>query len=512
MTVNSVEIGERLSLEAVCHVARGTLPVMLNESVRQRVLTARGHIEAILATPGRQVYGVNTGFGALAEVAIDTDQVRTLQRNLILSHSCGIGRPFDRRTTRTIMLLRAQVLALGHSGVRVELLELLLAMLNRGVHPQIPERGSVGASGDLAPLAHLALVMIGEGSAELEGAVIPGREALRRVGLEPIELEAKEGLSLINGTQVMTAMGALLCDDAADLLKAADIAGAMSLDALMGTPKAFDEEIQLLRGHPGQLQSAENLRALLDGSAIVSSHTDCRKVQDPYSLRCMPQVHGATRDVVTFARQLVEVELNAATDNPLVLANGDLASGGNFHGQPVAFALDFLAIALAEIANIAERRIEQLVNPHLNCGLPAFLTPHVGLNSGFMIAQVAAASLVSENKVLAHPASVDSIPSSANREDHVSMGVAAGLKARVVLNHTRCVLAIELMCAAQAIDLRLPVETSPALRAVHQLIRQQVDPLSGDRQLSPDIAAVDLLLTQRRVSGAAETRLGHCLR
>lgn len=490
----AVRLGESLSLQDVLAVARDGAQVVFEQPIVERVNACRAHIEEILRDPTRMVYGVNTGFGALAEVQISQDQMRTLQRNLILSHACGVGEAFDRAMTRAVMLLRAQVLALGHSGVRPELIALLVEMLNRGVHPRIPRRGSVGASGDLAPLAHLALVLIGNGEAELAGEVLPGAKALEKAGLRPIELDAKEGLSLINGTQVMAALTALLWDRARRLCTISDLAGAMSLDALMGTPRPFIAELQQLRPHPGQRASAENLTRLLAGSQIVDSHIGCRKVQDPYSLRCMPQVHGATRDVLDHIERVVAIEVNAATDNPLVLADGSVVSGGNFHGQPLAFALDFLAIAVAELANIAERRIEQLVNPHLNSGLPAFLTPEVGLNSGYMIAQVAAASLVAENKVLAHPASVDSIPSSANREDHVSMGVTAGLKAQQIVDNTRTVLATELLCAAQGLDLRRPLQSSPALEGALAVIRRDVTTMEGDRELHWDIRAISQLI------------------
>ncbi|MCA9522767.1 MAG: histidine ammonia-lyase [Myxococcales bacterium] len=494
-----IALGEPLELADVLAVARDNARVALSREVIERVKACRAQIDAIVRDPDKMVYGVNTGFGALAEVQISPDQMRQLQRNLILSHSCGVGEAFDRPMTRAVMLLRAQVLALGHSGVRPELIELLVEMLNRGVHPRIPRRGSVGASGDLAPLAHLALVLIGRGEAELGGFVMAGEEALEKAGLRPLELEAKEGLSLINGTQVMAALAATLWDRARRLCTVADLAGAMSLDALMGTPRAFIPELQQLRPHPGQRVSAANLTRLLSGSAIVDSHVGCRKVQDPYSLRCMPQVHGATRDVVDYVGRVVAIEVNSATDNPLVLADGSVVSGGNFHGQPLAFALDFLAIAVAELANIAERRIEQLVNPHLNSGLPAFLTPEVGLNSGYMIAQVAAASLVAENKVLAHPASVDSIPSSANREDHVSMGVTAGLKAQQIVDNTRTVLATELLCAAQGLDLRRPLTSSPALEAALSSIRSEVSRMEGDRELHWDIRAIARMVDSNRL-------------
>ncbi|HZS36990.1 MAG TPA: histidine ammonia-lyase, partial [Polyangia bacterium] len=392
---------------------------------------------------------------------------------------------------------------LGHSGVRAEVCELLAEMLNRGVHPVVPAKGSVGASGDLAPLAHLALVVMGEGEAFLDGKILPGGEALAHAGLEPIEFEAKEGISLVNGTQCMMAIGALALVDAEDAARLADVIGALSLEALKGTPRAFDPRIAAVRPHPGQAASARNLTCLLEGSGIVESHRDCGKVQDPYSLRCMPQVHGATRDALAYARTVLEREAEAATDNPLVFAESDeMISGGNFHGQPVALALDFAGIAAAELANIAERRIEQLVNPHLSSGLPAFLSPDSGLNSGYMMAQVSAAALVSENKILAHPASVDSIPSSAGREDHVSMGVHAADKLSRIVDNVRNVLAIELLCAAQGVDLRAPHRPAAALADAHATVRARVPHLETDRPVYRDVISVRALIDDGAVAAA----------
>lgn len=463
---------------------------------------SRGVIDAVVAAgdDAPAVYGVNTGFGALAEVRISAAQIIELQRNLVRSHAVGVGQPLPRAEVRAMMLLRAAVLARGHSGARPEVCLKLCELLDAGVHPLIPARGSVGASGDLAPLAHLALALIGEGKAEYRGELLPAADALSRAGVEPLELQAKEGLTLLNGTQHMTAVGALVLVDAADTIKLADIAGAMSLEALEGTPRAFDPRVIDARPQPGQKASAALLRELLADSPLRESHRDCGKVQDPYSLRCMPQVHGATRDVLDYANGVLEREANSSTDNPLVFPDdsvehgGELISGGNFHGQPVALALDAAAMAIAELANISERRIEQLVNPHLSSGLPAFLAPESGLNSGFMIAQVTAASLVSENKVLCHPASVDSIPSSAGREDHVSMGATAALKLRQVHDHVRMVLAIELLCAAQGLDLRAPLEPGPLLRAAHQHIRAAVPPMMRDRPIYEDVETVKQLL------------------
>jgi histidine ammonia-lyase len=469
---------------------------------------SRAVVDAVVAggDASPAVYGVNTGFGALAEVRISADQVVRLQQNLVRSHSAGVGAPLPREAVRAMMLLRAAVLATGRSGARVVCCERLCELLNAGVHPEIPARGSVGASGDLAPLAHLALGMIGEGRAEFRGEVLPAAEALRRAEIEPLVLEAKEGLTLLNGTQHMTAIGGLAVLDAEDTARVADIAGALSLEALKGTVRAFDERVIAARPHPGQIAVARFLRELLVESEIADSHKDCGKVQDPYSLRCMPQVHGATRDMLGFTRTVLEREAGSSTDNPLVFADeGEMISGGNFHGQPVAIALDAAAIAVAELANISERRIEQLVNPHLSSGLPPFLAPDSGLNSGFMIAQVAAAALVSENKVLAHPASVDSIPSSAGREDHVSMGATAALKLATIHDHVRTVLAIELLCAAQGIDLRRPLTTTRPLEAVHAVIRAAVPAMMVDRPLAPDIAAVRALIDDGTLIAAARS-------
>jgi histidine ammonia-lyase len=412
-----------------------------------------------------------------------------------------------------MMLLRAAVLAAGFSGARPVCADFLCDMLARRVHPIIPSRGSVGASGDLAPLAHLALAMIGEGEAELDGVRMPSGAALQKVGLTPLTLEAKEGLTLLNGTQLMTGVGALAVWDAERTARIADVAGAMSLEAYKGTPRAFDPRIHAARPHAGQAAAARNLARLLRDSAIVESHRDCGKVQDPYSLRCMPQVHGATRDTLGYVRGVLEREADSATDNPLVFpgeggAADDIVSGGNFHGQPVALALDFAAIAIAELANISERRIEQLVNPHLSSGLPPFLAPDSGLNSGFMIAQVAAAALVSENKILCHPASVDSIPSSAGREDHVSMGAHAALKLATVHHQVRDVLAVELLCAAQGLDLRGPVKPGPGLQAAHAVVRARVPAMLVDRPVAPDIASVRALIDDGSILAAVDEALG----
>jgi len=486
-----------LTLEALASVARDRRNVEIGTAAQTRMAQARAVVDEVVrggdAAPA--VYGVNTGFGALAEVRISADQVARLQVNLVRSHSAGVGQPLLRDQVRGMMLLRAAVLATGRSGARPLCCERLCELLNAGVHPVIPARGSVGASGDLAPLAHLALGMIGEGQAEYRGETMDASRALAAAGIPPLVLEAKEGLTLLNGTQHMTAVGGLTLLDAEATARIADLAGAMSLEALKGTVRAFDERVVGARPHPGQQVVAAFLRALLADSPIAESHKDCGKVQDPYSLRCMPQVHGASRDVLAFARQVLEREAASSTDNPLVFVDtGEMISGGNFHGQPVALALDAAAMAVAELANISERRVEQLVNPHLSSGLPPFLAPDSGLNSGFMIAQVTAAALVSENKILAHPASVDSIPSSAGREDHVSMGATAALKLAQIHSQVRDVLAIELLCAAQGLDLRRPLATTRPLEAVHAAIRAKVPAMMEDRPLAPDIAAVRALI------------------
>jgi histidine ammonia-lyase len=502
-----------LALERIAAVARRGARVELGGDAADRMAASRAVIEAVIAggADAPAVYGVNTGFGALAEVRVSPDEIRDLQRNLVRSHAAGVGAPLRRDQTRAMMLLRAAVLARGHSGARPEVARLLCQMLATGVHPVIPARGSVGASGDLAPLAHLALSMIGEGEAELDGEVMPAAAALVRAGLRPIELAAKEGLTLLNGTQHMTAVGALTVHDARHTLNVANIAGAMSLEALKGTARAFDRRILEVRGQPGQLAVGRTLARLLEDSEIAESHRDCGKVQDPYSLRCMPQVHGATLDLVEFARQVLEREAGGSTDNPLVFVDpdaphgGEILSGGNFHGQPVALVLDAATMAVAELASISERRIEQLVNPALSSGLPPFLAPQSGLNSGFMIAQVSAAALVSENKILAHPASVDSIPSSAGREDHVSMGATAALKLDQVHDHVRTVLAIELLAAAQGLDLRRPLEPARLLKKAHAHVRQVVPPMMTDRPIYSDIRAVRALIDDGSLVAAVLT-------
>ncbi len=495
----SVHLGHgRLTPEDVLAVASGA-PVSICNKTRRKVDAARAPVEGLLGDGADSVYGVNTGFGALAEVRVGAADLARLQVNLIRSHSCGLGAPYPQGVVRGMLALRLEVLAQGHSGVRTAVIELLADMLNAGVHPVVPRKGSVGASGDLAPLAHLALVLIGEGEAELGGVVMPGGEALAQAGLVPLELAPKEGLALINGTQAMTSEAALTLLEAERLVWAADVACAMTVEALLGSHRPYDQRFADLRPHPGHRVTSAHLRALLQGSEINATHQDdsCHKVQDPYSLRCAPQVQGATRDALVYVRATVQAELRAVTDNPLVFVDDDggaeFLSGGNFHGQAIALAMDHLAIAVAELADISERRIEQLVNPMLS-GLPPFLAPDPGLTSGFMIAQVAAASVVSENKVLSHPASVDSIPSSANREDHVSMGTLAAAKARTVVENVRSVLATEMLCAAQALELRAPHRPGHGVAAAFDCIRAHVPPLTEDRRLDRDVATVAALI------------------
>jgi histidine ammonia-lyase len=481
-----VEIdGASLTLEQTAAVADGA-EVKLSPQARERVMRARRFVEEIIER-GEVVYGINTGFGALSDVVIPQAELRQIQVNLVRSHSCGVGEPLSERVVRAMILQRANVLAKGYSGCRPIVIETLIQMLNAGVHPLIPSRGSVGASGDLAPLAHLALVVIGEGEAIYKGERMPGGQAMRRAGVSPLALEAKEGLALLNGTQAMTAVGSLALLDGERLANAADITGAMSLEALKGTPVAFDEKIQLVRPHRGQKGSAQRLRRLIEGSQIRESHRDRAidpRVQDAYALRCMPQVHGAVRDALSHARAVLEVEINSATDNPLIFADaGEVLSGGNFHGEPVALALDYAAVAVADLGTISERRLERLVNPDLS-GLPAFLAPHPGTNSGMMIAQVAAVSLIAENNVLAHPASVTNLPTSANKEDHVSMGMTSALKFAQIVKNVEVILAIELMCAAQGLEFLKPLQPGPLLAEVHRRVRQIVPPLEYDAPLA----------------------------
>ena len=481
--------GDDLTTADVWDVAVEGRPVVLAGRGRQRVAASRAFLESQV---GEHTYGVNTGFGRFVSESIPPERAAELQLRLLRSHACGVGEPYPDEIVRAAMLLRANTLAKGYSGARVETVELLVAALTAGLVPRVPSRGSVGASGDLAPLAHLALPLVGEGEASVAGTVHGGAEALRVVGLTPITLEAKEGLSLINGTQFMTAMASLALTRAERLAHVADIACAMSLEALQGTPTSFHPAIHAARPLPGQVRSAARLRAMLAGSAIVESHRWCDKVQDAYSLRCAPQVHGASRDLLDHVARTVAIELNAATDNPLVLLDEKLiVSNGNFHGQPLAISLDCLAIACAELGNISERRTERLVNPSLSDGLPPFLVAREeGLNSGFMIPQYVAAALVSESKSLCHPGSVDSIPTSAGQEDHVSMGNGAGLKALQVVANAERVLAIELLAGAQAVEFLAPLEPGVGVRAARAFVRSLSERVREDRSLSADIERV----------------------
>jgi histidine ammonia-lyase len=486
--VNLILTGDSLTLADVAAGARGPATVSLAPAAVARMEASRAVVER-LAEGDEAVYGVNTGVGLLADTRIPRADLDRLQRNVVRSHAAGVGEPLPREDVRAMMLIRANVLARGLSGIRPLVAVRLCELLNRGVTPLVPSQGSVGASGDLAPLAHIALVLIGEGEAEYEGAVLDGAEALRRAAIAPLDLHPKEGISLINGTQATLAAGCLELAAAGVLAVSADTACALTLDALRGTPRAFDPRIHAARPHPGQQASAARLRRLLESSEIRQSHITCRRVQDAYSLRCAPQVHGAVSDAVAAARATFEIELNSATDNPLVFGE-EILSGGNFHGQPVAFHLDFLAIALAALSGISERRIDRLVNPALNEHLPPFLASHPGLESGLMMAQVTAAALVGENRVLAHPATPGSITTSGNQEDFVSMGMAAALKLRRVVRNTRSVLAIEALCACRALDLLAPLRSGPLLEDARARIRAVSPPIEGDRRLDRDIAAI----------------------
>lgn len=495
--------GRTLTLEAVEAVANGEGAQLSRES-RARVQRARDLVERIVRER-RPVYAISTGVGDLCTRAISPADVKALQRNIVRSHAAGVGTPLPEAVVRAMLLLRANALAGGYSGVRPVVIDTLLGMLRQGVHPIVPEQGSLGASGDLAPLAHLALVLIGEGEAIVGGRRLPGDEAMSGAGLAPLVLEAKEGVALINGTQLMSALGTLVLLDAERLAALADVAGALTLEALRGTDRAFHPRLHAARPHPGQSASAERLRQLLEGSARVARNGYAR-IQDAYSLRCMPQVHGASRHALAHLREVLAIEINSATDNPLLFPETEeILSGGNFHGQPLALALDYATVAIAELASISERRIERLVNPKLS-ELPAFLTAASGLHSGYMLAQYTAAALVSENKVLSHPASVDSIPTSAGQEDHVSMGATAARKALRVLQHSQQVLAIELVVACQAIEFgagALGIGTAAAYRVV----RDAVPPLSGDRVLGRDLAAGLQLVRSGAALGAAEAAI-----
>jgi histidine ammonia-lyase len=504
--------GDDLRIDDVWEVAVGEADAALSDEARTKMRAARDLVERAAHGTQEHTYGINTGFGRFVSQSIPEEQTEELQLRLLRSHACGVGEPYPEEIVRAAMLLRANALAKGNSGARVATVELLLECLRLGVMPRVPSRGSVGASGDLAPLAHLALPLVGEGEAWFDGELLAGADALAAAGLEPTRLAAKEGLSLVNGTQFMAAYGALGTVRARRLAQTADIACALSLEALQGSRTSFLPQIHRLRPLRGQGDSAANVLRLLEGSAINESHKWCDKVQDAYSLRCAPQVHGAARDLLDYVESTVTVELNAATDNPLVLVEDELlVSNGNFHGQPLAFALDAMAMACSELANISERRVERLVNPNLSDGLPAFLTVDGGLNSGFMIPQYVAASLVSENKSLCHPASVDSIPTSAGQEDHVSMGNASGLKTWQVLANSERALAIELLAGAQAVEFLAPLEPGVGVRAAHAFVRSLSPRLGDDRSLAGDIEAVAGAIRDGALIEAVETEAGSLL-
>ncbi len=498
---------EKMTLEDLVSIARHGAKVQLSKASVQRINEARQLIEQWVKEE-KSIYGVTTGFGALSDVAISRKDTRQLQQNILMSHSAGTGDMFDEETVRAVMALRIKDFALGHSGIRLETVQHLVTMLNKGVYPVVPEKGSVGASGDLIPLAHLSLVIIGLGEAYYKGQRMSGVDVLNHCGLAPLKLEAAEGLALINGTQVMSAIGGLAVYDAVNLAKLTDIASSMSLEVLMGSRMEFDPRIHKARPHPGQTAAADNMYRITQNSEIVTSHKDCHRIQDAYTLRCSPQVHGASKDAVFYAKKVLETEMNASTNNPLIFPESrEFLLGGNFHGQPIAMVMDFLCMGVSEFANISERRIERLVNPKLS-GLPAFLVRDGGLNSGFMIAQYAAAALVSENKVLSHPACVDSIPTSANKEDHVSMGTISARKCREIIKNAEQVIAIELLCGAQALDLFTNMKPAEGTLAAYTIIRNAVPHLDGDRILHKDIDAVKQLMRNGKILDAVEKKVG----
>ena len=491
--------GKNLTIEDVVRVARGFEKVKLSKEAIENVKKSREVVEKIISKKDRAVYGVNTGFGELANVRISDEKLDELQKNLIRSHSCGIGKALERDVVRAMMLLRCNSLAKGYSGVRVDVLNMLIDMLNNRIHPVVPEKGSLGASGDLIPLAHIALAMTGEGKAEYRDKIYEAKEVFKKLGIKPIKLKAKEGIALINGTQFMSALGSLLVHDSKNLLKNAQIAGAMSLEALLGTDQAFREEIQEVRPHKGQIECARNLRRLTENSEIIASHKDCDKVQDAYTLRCMPQVFGAIKDAIEYAENVLNIEINSATDNPLVFSKtGECISGGNFHGQPLALALDLLGIALTQLGAFSERRISRLLDEKLS-GLPAFLTKESGLNSGLMLVQYAAASLVNENRILSYPASADSIPVSANQEDFVSMGANSALKARQILDNVQHIIAIEFLVTSQGLKFLRPLKPSPANLEAYNEIRKVSKELRKDRSLYADIKKIKKLIEDGKI-------------
>lgn len=502
--------GTNISIEDVAIIAKakvGEIQLSIAPTALDKMKKSRDVVLSIVKK-GKPVYGINTGFGALASKQIATEDLAQLQYNLIRSHCTGVGKPFSREITRAIMLARANCLIQGFSGVTPETIALLLDFINHGIHPVIPEKGSVGASGDLAPLSHIALALIGEGEVEFQGKIVRSDFAIHQIGKEPAKLGAKDGLALINGTSVMLALGCLALVESRKIVKQADIIACLTLDAVRGTASAFDERISILKPQPGQLDSTRNLLKIIKGSEIINSHPDDGKVQDPYSLRCIPQVHGACRQTLRHAEEVLNIELNSVTDNPLVFADsGDVVSGGNFHGEALALCMDYLAMGLAEICNIAERRVEKMMNPSFS-DLPAFLTKNSGLNSGLMIAHVTMAALASENKYLCHPASVDSIPTSTDKEDHVSMGVTAGRKLHEVLSNVQHGLAIELLCNTQGLEFLRPLKTSPALEKVHTLVRKHVAIIEDDRIFHKDIENLTNLIKNNEIIHEVESTIG----
>lgn len=499
--------GRDLTVEEVIRVCREGEKVYVSEEAQKAVKKARDYVEKKL-DEGAIIYGLTTGFGKFSDTFVSREETAELQRNLIISHTCAMGESLPTHVVRTVMLLRCNALSRGNSGIRPGTLNTLVDMLNKGVHPIIPEKGSLGASGDLAPLSHMVLTMIGEGNAEYKGEVMPASEAMAKAQIKTVSLAAKEGLALINGTQVMTAVGINALYDTMNLAKVADIAAAMTAEALNGIKKAYDPKVHILRGHQGQMDSAENMRQLLDGSENAKE-INPDKVQDPYSLRCVPQIHGASRDVIKYVCDAVSREINAVTDNPLIFPDEDeVISGGNFHGQPMALAFDFLKMAAAEFANVSERRSERLINPQLSEGLEPFLTKHGGVCSGFMIAQYAAASMVSENKVYAHPACVDSIPSSGNQEDHVSMGTTAARTAAMIVDNAQKVLGIELFAASQAIWLRGEKGLAPATQAAYDFIRKSVEPVDRDIVMHFELNKFDEMIKSNKIVEAVEKAAG----
>jgi histidine ammonia-lyase len=508
VSVKIVKIdGNSLKIEDVVEVASNYVNVDITDSAKKKVSKCREVIDDIIRK-GTVVYGVNTGVGGLSNVPITKDQITELQKNLIMSHATGVGEPLSEEVVRAAMLLSANALAKGFSGVRLSVIETLLAMLNKKVHPVIPEKGSVGASGDLAPLSHMALVITGKGEALYNGKRMSGKDAMKMAGIETLILKSKEGLAIINGTEIMTAVAALNIYDAERMVKTAQIAGAMCLEALKGSTKPFDERIHVLRAHKGQKMCAANIRTLTKGSEIIASHKDCPKVQDAYTLRCMAQVYGAVIDTISYAKRIVETEINSTTDNPIVFPEtGEVISGGNFHGEPIAFAMDFLGIALAELGNISERTIYRLIDHNLS-EMPSFLIERSGLHSGFMITQYTAAALVSENKVLSHPASTDSIPTSAGQEDHVSMGTIAARKARQILENVGYVVAIELLCAAQGIDFQKPLKAGVGVQKAYTLIRKHIPKLEKDRIMYIDVEKINSVVKNGGILETVEKGIG----